>query len=520
MLNRKKDWLFTVICLALFVAMTACTASTPAEATPTEETIIVRLRNTNTPTPPPTDTPIPSPTSTPEPTATLEPTTTPDPNPSPTPIVDHSPAPLSGSGVVQLTFGDDLHYTPALSPDQQRMVISVRIDQYWQLVEADPNGQGVIRQITNAPADFYHPQFTADGQQILAASNMDGGNLDIYLFDFATGEVVQQLTDTPGDNYAPWWLPDYSGFIFTSTRDGNDELYRFDLETMTATRLTHNNAFDGFASVSPDGRQIAFYSNRDGAYEIYRMGLDGQNPQRLTAGRGRDAMPVFSPDGQWLVFESERSGRYEIYRMRLDGSDVQNVTNHPSDSWIPTFSPDGLWLFFQSNREGDMNIFRQPWDEAALALPATEATPTATPCAAAVGGLFNLNQNTVTQLGCPNTGTFNITAVTENFQRGRMFWRGDNRSIYVVYNSGRWSSHSDTWREGQPAFTCGVNSSPPTPVRGFGKVWCENSQVREGLGDATNQEYSITATLQGFANGLVMRAEGRTYVLFYSGEWR
>ncbi|MFO7539645.1 MAG: DUF5050 domain-containing protein, partial [Chloroflexota bacterium] len=462
----------------------------------------------------PTDTPIPSPTFTPEPTATLEPSLL------PTPIVDHSPAPLSGSGVVQLTVGDDLHYTPALSPDQQRMVISVRIGQYWQLVEADPNGQGIIREITNAPADFHQPQFAADGQQILAASNMNGGNLDLYLFDFATGEVLQQLTNTPGDNYAPWWLPDYSGFIFTSTREGNEELYQFDLETLTATRLTHNNAFDGFASVSPDGQQIAFYSNRDGVYEIYRMGLDGQNPQRLTSGRDRDAMPVFSPDGQWLVFESERSGRYEIYRMRLDGSDVQNVTNHPSDSWIPSFSPDGMWLLFQSNREGNMNIFRQPWDEKVLALPATEATPTATPCATAVGGLFNLDQNTVAQLGCPTTGTFNITAVTENFQHGRMFWRGDNRSIYVVYNSGRWSSHSDTWRDGQPAFTCGVNSSPPTPVRGFGKVWCDNSQVREGLGDATNQEYLITAMLQGFTNGLAMRAEGRTYVFFYSGEWR
>jgi Tol biopolymer transport system component len=512
--KRNKKQIVTIIYLILFITITACTASVPVEVTPTEEIILVRPRNTNTPTPPPTDTPIPSPTFTPEPTAT------PEPSPSPTPTVDHSPASLAGSGIVQLTFGDDLHYTPALSPDQQHLVVSVKIGQYWQLVAVDPDGQGIIRQITNAPTNFYQPQFAADSQQILAASDMDGGNMDIYLLDFTTGEVVQQLTNTPGDNYAPWWLPDYSGFIFTSTRDGNDEVYRFDLDTLSATRLTHNNAFDGFASVSPDGRQIAFYSNRDGDYEIYRMGIDGQNPERLTFSRGRDAMPVFSPDGQWLVFESEHSGRYEIYRMRLDGSDVQNVTNHPSASWIPSFSPDGLWLLFQSNREGNMNIFRQLWDEEALGIANAVTTPTATPCATAVGTLFNLNQNTVAQLGCPTTGSFNVTAVTENFQRGRMFWRGDNSSIYVLYNSGQWSSHSDTWREGQPAFTCGTNSSPPTPVRGFGKVWCENSQVRQGLGDATNQEYSITATLQGFANGLVMRAEGRTYVLLYSGEWR
>jgi WD40 repeat protein len=482
----------------------------------------------NTPLPLPTEamaaSPMPSPTitATPSPLPTLIPelTDTAEPTLTPSPTVDHSPVALSGSGVVQLTFGDGLHYTPSLSPDQQRMVISVRTGPHWQLVVVDPHGQGVMRQITDEPANFYHPQFTADGQQMLVASDRDGGHMDIYLLDFATGEVLQQLTNTTGDNYAPWWLPDYTGFVFTSTRDGNDEVYRFDLETMTTTRLTHNNTFDGFASVSPDGRQIAFYSDRDGDYEIYRMGIDAQNPQRLTFSSGRDAMPVFSPDGQWILFESERSGRHEIYRMRLDGSDVQNVTNHPSDNWIPTFSPDGLWLLFQSNREGGMHVFRQPWDEQAVAQAEPFVTPSATPCARAAASLFGLDQNTAAQLGCPTTGSFNITAVTENFQRGRMFWRGDNRSIYVLYSSGRWSSHSDTWREGQPIFTCGVNSSPPTPLRGFGKVWCENSQVQEGLGDATNQEYSITATLQGFANGLVMRAEGRTYVLFYNGEWR
>jgi Tol biopolymer transport system component len=499
--------------------------------TPTAPTEIGAVNNTPLPSqtemmvPSPTPsvtstaTPSPSPTIPPEPTDTPEPTPTPAP-PTPSPTVDLSPVSLSGNDLVQLTFGDGLHYTPSLSPDQQQMVISVRTGAYWQLFAVDPHGQGVTRQITDEPANFYHPQFAADGRQILVASDRDGGHMDIYLLDFATGEVLQQLTNTPGDNYAPWWLPDYTGFVFTSTRDGHDEVYRFDLDTMTATRLTNSNSFDGFATVSPDGRQIVFYSNRDRDYEIYRMGIDGQNPQRLTFSPGRDAMPVFSPNGQWILFESERSSRYEIYRMRLDGSDVQNLTNHPSDNWIPTFSPDGLWLLFQSNRAGDMHVFRQPWDEQALAQAESVVTPTATPCARAVANLFNLDQNAITQLGCPTTGSFNITAVTENFQRGRMFWRGDNRSIYVLYNSGRWSSHSDTWREGQPTFTCGVNSSPPTPLRGFGKVWCENSQVREGLGNATNQEYAITATLQGFANGLVMRAEGRTYVLFYSGEWR
>ena len=154
--------------------------------------------------------------------------------------------------------------------------------------------------------------------------------------------------------------------------------------------------------------------------------------------------------------------------------------------------------------------------------PTETSVPSPTPCAITVWDAFTaVWQTHADQLGCPTAaGRSGIGMTVEDFQRGRMLWRGDNSRIYVLYNTGRWAGYDDTWQEGQPEFSCGTLQSPPTPRRGFGTVWCTHNSVRQGLGDATNQEYAITATLQGFANGLVMRAEGRTYVLFYNGEWR
>ncbi len=278
----------------------------------------------------------------------------------PTPQPDEADLlPLTGNGVVRLTFDSASHYTPAFSPDQQQLILSAKIGNRWQVVEADANGGGMGRQITRAAANFYQPQYAADAQTFLAASDMDG-DLDIYLLNTATGEVVQQLTNNPGDDYHPRWLPDESGFVFSSGQDGNDEIYLGRLDG-TQTRLTNNTAYDGFATVSPDGQQVTFYSSRDGDYEIYVLDIDSSNPTRLTFSPGRDADPVFSPDGEWIAFESERNGNYDIFAMRQDGTDLRQLTSNSNGDWFPVFSPDGLWLLFQSNRTGNMDIFRLPF---------------------------------------------------------------------------------------------------------------------------------------------------------------
>ena len=312
-------------------------------------------------TPTPSETAVSLPTATPS----LTPILTNTPSPSPTPPSELL-KPLTGVSLVQLTFDKASHYTPAFSPDQQHLILSAKIDDYWQLVEVDANGGGVGRQITRFSANFYQPQYSADAQSILVASDMDGDQ-DIYLLDAATGDVLQQLTNNPGNDYHPRWLSDQSAYVFSSNQDGNDEIYLGYLNGQQ-TRLTNNSAYDGFATVSADGRYITFYSSRDGDYEIYVMDINGRNPQRLTTSSGRDADPVFSPDGAWIAFESERSGNYDIYAMRLDGTDVRQLTDHASGDWFPVFSPDGLWLMFQSDRSGNMDIFRIPFLSRSLSL--------------------------------------------------------------------------------------------------------------------------------------------------------
>lgn len=268
--------------------------------------------------------------------------------------------PLEGSGLMQLTFGPERDYTPTLSPDQTRLVMSSEIDGTWTLVGVDVNGSGALTPLADDSSDYQAPHFSPDGQTLLVSGSLFGGDYNIYLLN-SSGELMAPLTDMPGDEYSPRWLADGSGFVFSWQQDDVEgiTLQRMDGER---TELSRSTTFDGFAWPSPDGRRVAFYSGRDGNYEIYVMDIDGGSPRRLTVNPGRDASPTWSPDGQWIAFESDRNGTYDLFVMRPDGGEVRQITSGPANDYFPYFSPDGLWLLFQSDRTGNMDIFRMPFE--------------------------------------------------------------------------------------------------------------------------------------------------------------
>ena len=122
-------------------------------------------------------------------------------------------------------------------------------------------------------------------------------------------------------------------------------------------------------------------------------------------------------------------------------------------------------------------------------------------------------------LGCPTNSGNRVYSALADFERGIMLWRSDSRRIYAIYDNGSWASYRDTWQEGDPTFSCGTPSNPPTPIRGFGKVWCTHSAVQRGLGAATTGEWEATTTIQDFANGTILRTGVGDFVLYRGGNW-
>jgi hypothetical protein len=155
------------------------------------------------------------------------------------------------------------------------------------------------------------------------------------------------------------------------------------------------------------------------------------------------------------------------------------------------------------------------------------ATATAKTCDIPVGAAFAslLTEKSPIQrkLGCAVATETGVATVEEYFQRGYTLWRKDLKRIYVLQADGHWQTFADTWSEDQPSND--PTLTPPRgffqPVRGFGKVWRENPDVKETLGWATTQEAGLMTTIQPFEGGTLMYMGGDLIrVLYTDGTWQ
>lgn len=181
----------------------------------------------------------------------------------------------------------------------------------------------------------------------------------------------------------------------------------------------------------------------------------------------------------------------------------------PTSTYIPTSTPRPTATFIPATPTRIPTMTRLP----------ASPTPAPTVCSRVVNSLFTNKWQA--NLGCPTTNLLDINMAQETFVNGRMFWRQDNDRIYAVYSNGSWVSYPDIWVEGHPAFSCGTPQSPPTPQRGFGKIWCAHSNVQQGLGNATDMEWATYGEIQEFVNGMIWRVGGGTTIVFYyNNTWR
>jgi hypothetical protein len=160
-------------------------------------------------------------------------------------------------------------------------------------------------------------------------------------------------------------------------------------------------------------------------------------------------------------------------------------------------------------------------------------SPCQYPAPGGFGPALTNNPDLADQIGCP-VGTppaaSSYQSAAQNFERGAMVWLNESGGvIYALYSDGTYQRFADTY---DPTTDPERGSeSPPAgltePVRGFGKVWRNNPEVRERLGWASGGESGGTANAQAFTRGQMLNLpqRGDIIALLYqgdltSGNWR
>ncbi len=154
--------------------------------------------------------------------------------------------------------------------------------------------------------------------------------------------------------------------------------------------------------------------------------------------------------------------------------------------------------------------------------PTLTPTPTltVTPCASTAGPTFDrVWQRSL--MGCPLSSESGVTSAYEAFERGFMLWRKDNDGHYAVFDDGEFSRFIIPSAE-PPEFACTEAAQLGRPKRGFSTVWCENSDVRQRIGNALDDEIGNDRSLQVFEQGFMVFIPERNaiYALLDNGSWR
>jgi hypothetical protein len=149
-------------------------------------------------------------------------------------------------------------------------------------------------------------------------------------------------------------------------------------------------------------------------------------------------------------------------------------------------------------------------------LPNCSTTPDAV-----FGTSWNADAEVPRLLGCPIQIVAQFRGVTQVFERGVMYWRGDTGEIWAIATGD--PSKERYWYVAQSAEAMNEDIQAPTglraPVRGFGGVWRNTPDVRDALGFARTDEQELTMQSQRFDGGLLLldSSSGLVFALIVDG---
>jgi tRNA A-37 threonylcarbamoyl transferase component Bud32 len=318
------------------------TAIARVQAVETAVAATLTAQPSPTPTPRPTNTPTPIP----RPTATRRPAATAVPPPSSSTLrlayaygdvgdSDVRVADVELGTVIAIADQGCDEAEPSWSPDGRYVIYQSDCDGSYDIYRVDAAGGRAMRLTATSNRDEREAAYAPTGDRIVYRSSPAGGDRN------NDGELWVMNADGSGAislgiyGRAPRWSPDGLSLVFMSNRNGDWEVYRYDLLSSSTQQLTNCDDNCRWPAWSPDSREIVYHSTTGPttttAETIWIMPATGGTPRRLVTGENA-GRPSWSGDGM-VAFNSNRGIEY----VWDDGSD-RTVLIESSQNWAPAWS--------------------------------------------------------------------------------------------------------------------------------------------------------------------------------------
>ena len=302
---------------------------------------------------------------------------------------------------------------PSLLPDGRRILLSIepaRAGAGSRIAVVDPSSGQRIDLLSGATQPVYlpsgHLSFVVDGQLRVARFDPEKLVVDSEQLTFApqisfnangtanysvsdTGSLVYAVGSVPPDRTLAWIdrdgtvvellttpaayytyprLSPRGTHILLDKRWPDSDIWAWDIERETMTRVTNDPAENALPVWHPSGDYMAFGDGRSGYANVYWQSLNGGGPpERLTEGARRQLPFTISPDGRDLLYgEDQPDGKWNMWVLDLERRESHPLLNQGYSYWNTDLSPDGRWLVYQSDESGVLEVYVRPYPDVDL----------------------------------------------------------------------------------------------------------------------------------------------------------
>ena len=201
------------------------------------------------------------------------------------------------------------------------------------------------------------PVVSPDGRKIAFEYTAVGeGGENIWIYDLDQ-ETVSRLTFEGLRNMHPFWSPDGDEVGFSSNRDGLFALFSRPVDLSTDARLLLADPTSPLyeASWMPDGEGLVYRGGTGGREDLWYATLDS-TPIVLVETAFRELNPAISPDGRWLAYSSDESGRWEVYVRSIEGTGGRAQVSTGGGT-NPVWARNGGELFYLGLDASDASFY-------------------------------------------------------------------------------------------------------------------------------------------------------------------
>jgi hypothetical protein len=200
--------------------------------------------------------------------------------------------------------------------------------------------------LPDAPSGWSFPVISPDGKRV-TAERWPAEGRDIYVWDLER-RSMSRVTDNPAEEIRPHWSADGSRIFFASNRTGPFNIYSRAADGTGSDELVFaSDVWTVGAGLTPDGAQL-FAHKLEPSVDIIAIDLEPPHDARyLLATSADESSPSVSPDGRWVAYASDHEGHSEIYVGPFPDMGARRWKISTSGGGLPFWSPKGDEIFFR-----------------------------------------------------------------------------------------------------------------------------------------------------------------------------